>query len=83
MLKELPENIAVKFTLENRDIINSWGRNRWKHKWGNMNSGNYMVWDGKDYCTSYDSLEGFIEITFEDFKRLVLKEKTELKLLLW
>lgn len=72
MLKELPKYIAVKFTPENRNIINSWGKSHWKNKWGDINFNNYMIWDSENYCIGSDKICGYTEISFEDFKRLVL-----------
>lgn len=75
----LPEKWCIKLK-DNYDIINKWGKDYWENitGWGNLNiSSEYMICSFKDkICTSANSTNGYIEITFEQFKKSILKQET-------
>lgn len=75
----LPEKWCIKLK-DNYDIINKWGKDYWENitSWGSLNaSSEYMICSFKDkICTSANSTNGYIEITFEQFKKSILKQET-------
>ena len=65
---------------DNYDVLNNWGREVFTPitGWGNLGTCNkYMVCDlNKNFCTTSRNKTDFKEITFEEFKKYILKEKT-------
>jgi len=76
MRTELPEKWCIQLG-DNYNIINNWGRGYWGPTtgWGDLMRKKYMFCNFKEKrCSSSDTRWDFEEITFEEFKYLVLKE---------
>lgn len=76
--EKLPENWCILRTKENASVINEWNNNlkrigeSFRDEAWSINSGDYFYPD-KSHNNKYDS--SYTEITFDQFKRLVLKEE--------
>jgi hypothetical protein len=65
---------------DNYEIINNWGREYFTPNpgWGNLLKQEYMICDLKKvFCSSSDDKTNYQEITFEEFKKYILKEETQ------
>jgi len=70
----LPEKWFIKITDENKEVLNEWKRNtKFKHAITEKES--FVVENGDMYVTNYWS-NNRAEITFEQFKKYVLKQET-------
>jgi hypothetical protein len=87
MLTELPEKWCFTSTKESVDIIKKWRIEETKNE-------NFDYSIGNHYCSDNGSVQGwmhfaperkkgYIELTFEEFKRLVLKESLTQELIVW
>jgi len=70
----LPEKWFIKITDENKEVLNEWKRNT-KFKQTITEKESFVVEDGGMYGTKYWS-DNKTEITFEQFKKYVLKQET-------
>lgn len=69
---ELPDNWCVKITKENKSILHQW---RIKELGSNDYSTEAICWYLSRFGIAYSYKEGYTEISFADFKRLVLKDE--------
>lgn len=91
-MEKLPEKWAIKRTKESYKILNNYFNEGCKSKSYTSKEDNWYFHypNFKSYVGFYSGkhiddiiLSDYIEITFEDFKRLVLKENVERNYELW
>jgi len=78
-MEKLPEKWFIVRTDENRNVVNHWIT---KKTGSNYFAGGCAIYSEPVNMYDYNHVDapgkiGYIEITFEDFKRLVLKENSE------
>lgn len=92
-MEKLPEKWCILVNNHNMDTLNGWltlniGKYPGTGKYP-LTSSNYFHYpQASTGCHSYSDLsplltKGYIEITLDDFKRLVLKENVELNYSIW
>lgn len=79
-LEELPEKWCVALNKKSYNDLNNWGRSIYPLIWGDLARRNYVKCDlSEDIITSSENIpQGYTEITFDQFKKWVLKEETEI-----
>lgn len=72
----LPEKWYCKRTKENSKILNKWNNENYKDSYAFCEKGEGCIYSDKEYCgVNLNNFgEDYIEITFEQFKKYVLKE---------
>jgi len=72
----LPKKWCLELTEETRPVVNKWGKS-WCKDWGNLDMNKYVIHPNP--TTSSPNGDGLPEITFEQFKKYVLKTPEEVK----